>query len=406
MKQKILLLGGSNGQIPAIKEAEKRGLCTILCDYLPDNPGRDLVDKFYLVSTTDKKKVLQVAKENKIDYVWAYASDPAALTAAHVAREMNLFGNTPESVERLSDKSLFRRFQKLNQFNIPTYIVLKESDPLPVDEIDTILPVVVKPVDSSDTKGVSRVDRTEYLDEAYKKALKYSRSGNVIVEEFIDSSMGRLHGDAFMVDGEMKFCLLGDQFCTSEVAPLKPSCTIFPSTVCDEQIERVHSVVGGLLKKSGYKDGPVNVEIRINHKNDIYVMELGPRSGGLLTPKSILYYTGFDMLKAQIDQIMGIEPDINPSKNGCVIRFTLCSEVHGIFKDYVIPEEFKAYVSKYEIFVKRNEEVKPMNYPGSNIGVLILTFESPNAVPDKTMLFHKLNEGLSIREFSKTEKEV
>lgn len=58
MKQKILLLCGSNGQIPAIEEAKRRVLYTILCDYLPDNPGRDLVDKFYLVSTTDKEKVI------------------------------------------------------------------------------------------------------------------------------------------------------------------------------------------------------------------------------------------------------------------------------------------------------------------------------------------------------------
>lgn len=408
MRQKILLLGGSYGQIPAIEEAKRRALFTILCDYLPDNPGKDLADEFHLVSTTDKEKVLEVAKENEVDFIWAYASDPAALTAAHVAREMGLFGNPPESVELLSDKGLFRRFQKLNEFKTPAYFVLQENEiaSLPVENIASILPVVVKPVDSSDTKGVNRVDHKNNLEEAVKNALKYSRSGKVIVEEFIDSSMGRLHGDAFMVDGEMKFCLLGDQFCTSGVAPLKPSCTVFPSTVDNEQMKRVESIVGDLIKKSGYKNGPVNVEVRINDRHDIYVMELGPRSGGILTPESILSYTGFDMLKAQIDQIMGHEPDISPAKNGCVIRFTLCSEVHGIFKDYTIPWDLKPFVSKYELFVKRDEEVKPMNYPGSNIGVLILKFDSPDAVPDKTTLFQKLNEGLSIREFSKTEEEV
>ena len=88
MRKKILLLGGSHGQIPAIKEAKKRGLYTILCDYLPDNPGKNLADKFYLVSTTDKEKVLGVALENDIDYVLAYGSDPATLTAAYVKEKM------------------------------------------------------------------------------------------------------------------------------------------------------------------------------------------------------------------------------------------------------------------------------------------------------------------------------
>jgi hypothetical protein len=37
---KRLLLGGSNQQLTAIKYANKQGYYTILCDYLPDNPGQ------------------------------------------------------------------------------------------------------------------------------------------------------------------------------------------------------------------------------------------------------------------------------------------------------------------------------------------------------------------------------
>ena len=80
--KKILLLGGSAQQIVAIKTAKKLGYYTILCDFLPDNPGQYEADKFYLVSTTDKDTVLEVAKKENIDGILAYASDPAAPTAA------------------------------------------------------------------------------------------------------------------------------------------------------------------------------------------------------------------------------------------------------------------------------------------------------------------------------------
>ena len=78
--KKILLLGGSAQQIVAIETAKRLGYYTLLCDYLTDNPGQYHADKFYLVSTTDKNAVLEVAKNEKVDGVLAYASDPAAPT--------------------------------------------------------------------------------------------------------------------------------------------------------------------------------------------------------------------------------------------------------------------------------------------------------------------------------------
>lgn len=60
----------------------------MLCDYLPDNPGQYHADKFYQVSTTDKEAILKVAQDEHVDYIIAYASDPAAPTAAYVAENL------------------------------------------------------------------------------------------------------------------------------------------------------------------------------------------------------------------------------------------------------------------------------------------------------------------------------
>ena len=64
--KKILLLGGSAQQIIAIKTAKKLGYFTILCDFLPDNPGQYEADKFYLESTTNVKKILEISISEKI----------------------------------------------------------------------------------------------------------------------------------------------------------------------------------------------------------------------------------------------------------------------------------------------------------------------------------------------------
>lgn len=76
--KKILLLGGSAQQVVAIETAKKLGYYTVLCDFLTDNPGQYVADKFYLVSTTDKDAVLEVAQKEKLMAFW-----PTLLTPLH-----------------------------------------------------------------------------------------------------------------------------------------------------------------------------------------------------------------------------------------------------------------------------------------------------------------------------------
>ena len=95
----LLSLGGSAQQVVALETARRLGLRTVLCDYLPDNPGQFHADKFYCTSTTNREAILKVAEEEKIDGIIAYASDPAAPTAAFVAERLGLPTNPCESVE-------------------------------------------------------------------------------------------------------------------------------------------------------------------------------------------------------------------------------------------------------------------------------------------------------------------
>ena len=109
-QKKILFLGGAYPQIPIIKEAKNRGWYTITCDYLPNNPGHKLADEYHNISTTDFEGILNLAKKIKPDFVVAYASDPAAPTAAYVSEKLGLPGNSFQSVQVLAEKDLFRSF--------------------------------------------------------------------------------------------------------------------------------------------------------------------------------------------------------------------------------------------------------------------------------------------------------
>ena len=100
--KKVLMLGGSLYQVYAIKEAVKMGYYVITCDYLPNNPGHQYAHEYYNVSTTDKEAVYELAKRLQVDGVVAYASDPAAPTAAYVCEKLGLPTSPYNSVEILS----------------------------------------------------------------------------------------------------------------------------------------------------------------------------------------------------------------------------------------------------------------------------------------------------------------
>jgi biotin carboxylase len=378
--KKILLLGGSHGQLPAIYEAKKRGLFTILCDYLPDNPGAAFADEFHLVSTTDKEAVLNMARERQIDFVLAYASDPAALTAASVSEALGLPGNTVNSINTLADKAVFRQFLRKNGFNVPVFEVFNSETSGQVSHTIVPLPLVVKPVDSSDTKGVQLIRNRPELEEATNSALCFSKKKVVILEEYIDAEVANLHGDGFVHNDQLVFCMLGDLICNSYCNPLKPSSTLYPGSLSENVRKMVQTEISRAVSLSGFREGPVNIEARINKDGRFYIMEIGPRSGGSLTPQTIFHSSGFDMLGATFDVFMGQPLKLPEQSPRPAICFTLHVNCAGIFQGINLDKELIPYVMEEHIYVRPGDLVKSYKSAASTLGVYIFKFQDMDQV--------------------------
>ncbi|HIY50532.1 MAG TPA: hypothetical protein IAA43_01130, partial [Candidatus Olsenella avicola] len=185
----ILLLGGSRQQVVAIEAARRLGYRTVLCDYLPDNPGQFAADVFYQESTTDRERMLEIARAEGVGGVLAYSSDPAAPTAAYVAEALGLPTNPLSSVETLSEKHLFRRHLAEHGFPCPAAVPVPASagaDEVAARAKGMRWPVVLKPTDSSGSKGVSVIDRVDEdsLERALTFARSFSRNGTLVLEEY------------------------------------------------------------------------------------------------------------------------------------------------------------------------------------------------------------------------------
>ena len=166
--KKLMLLGGLRYLIPVIEAAHKEKIYVITCDYLPDNIAHKYSDEYHNVSIIDKEAVLDIAMKLDIDGIMSFAVDPGVVTAAYVAEKMNIpFVGSYNSVEILQNKALFREFLTKNGFNVPKAKGFKFYEDV-YNEINHFnWPVIVKPVDSAGSKGVTKVKHKDQLKEAF-----------------------------------------------------------------------------------------------------------------------------------------------------------------------------------------------------------------------------------------------
>lgn len=304
--KRVLMLGGSIYQTYAIKEAVRQGHYVITCDYLPDNPGHKYAHEYHNVSTTDKEAVLTLARELKVDGVVAYASDPAAPTAAYVCEKLGLPTSPYKSVEILSKKHLFRKYLTEHGFNVPkakSYTTYEEA----ARDIDSFrLPVMVKPVDSSGSKGINKLRDPQQLKAFFDDALSYSRDKIVLIEEFIVKNVPQISGDAFSVDGKLVFHCLGNEFYSTKVdKDFAPLGECWPTVMPQEVIDILAADLQRLITSLGMKSNAYNVEAIYGEDGKVYILELGARSGGSLIPQITTLATGVDMVPYVIKAALG-----------------------------------------------------------------------------------------------------
>ena len=73
--KRLLIIGASVLQVPAIRKAKEMGLYVAVADYNPNAVGIPLADEYYNVSTIDEEGVYQAAKEFKADGIMTLATD-------------------------------------------------------------------------------------------------------------------------------------------------------------------------------------------------------------------------------------------------------------------------------------------------------------------------------------------
>ena len=380
MKQrKLMLLGGLRYLLPVIEAAHRHGIHVITVDYLPGNIAHKYSDEYHNVSIIDKEAVLALAQELQIDGIMSFAVDPGVVAAAYTAEKMGLpFQCSYEAACILQDKSRFRQFLADNGFNVPNARGYSEGDDA-LKDIDYFnWPVIVKPVDSAGSKGVTRVDDPADLPAAIAHALDCSPSKHFIIEDFLDKVGPSMGDECFVVDGVLKYNAFYDQFFDNEaVNPYAPSGELWPSAMSQEHEQEFKAELQRLFDLLHIRTGIFNVECRVCTDSKAYLMEVSPRAGGNRLAEILNYAADVDIIDAEVCASVGLPlADIHePNYNGYYAINVLHSERDGIFKKLVIDPEFeRTHLVERDLWVKPGDAVTGFTGANQSLGTIFLRF--------------------------------
>lgn len=381
MKQKkLMLLGGIRYLLPVIKAAHEQGYYVITCDYLPDNIAHKYADKYINVSIIDKEAVLKVAKEEQIDGIMSFGVDPGVVSASYVQEQMGLPSFGPhESIVILQNKDKFRQFLKENGFNVPWAKGFDNIEEALKESYWYSWPLIVKPIDSAGSKGVTRVDNLKELRPALEYAFKHSISEHIIIEEFIEKQGCSSDTDSYAQDGQLKFVSFSAQrFDADAPNPYTPAAYSWPSTFSKEEEAYLTSEIQRLISLLQLKTAVFNIEVRVGTNGKPYIMELTPRGGGNRLCEMLRYATGVDMITAITRAIVGDEPELIEQKpyNGHWAEIILHAPCDGVFSGLEISESLSAEIIEKDLWVNPGDKVHGFEGANDAIGTLVLRFNN------------------------------
>ncbi|MBQ6062682.1 MAG: ATP-grasp domain-containing protein [Prevotella sp.] len=381
MKQKkIMFLGGIYYSIPAIEVAHQHGYHVITVDNVPGNIAHHYSDEYHNISIVDKDAVLSLARKLQIDGILSYGVDPGVVSAAYVAEQMHLpFQCSYKSACILQDKSLFRQFLADNGFNVPKakgYNNVNDA----LNEANIFQwPIIVKPVDSAGSKGITKVSDTKDLKDAFSTALEFSHSKHFIIEDYLDVLGYQSTADCFTVDGELAYVDYSDQYFDPQTAnPFVPTMRIWPTTMRQSHQEYLTKELQRLFTLLKCKTGIYNIETRICTNGKAYIMEVTPRAGGNRLAEIERIGTGIDLIEAEVCNAVNdpIKEIKMPHYDACYMGYTLHSSAKGSYQSIEYEHQFKTqHFIDQSIYIKEGDFIEPLTGANKAIGDILLKFK-------------------------------
>ena len=307
---KALVLAGSCSQIVLLNQLRERNIETVLADNNPNAVAIPYADKFVRANILDEVMVKKIATDENVDFLIAVCADQVLLTVAKVSEELGLPCYIDyDTACKVSDKGHMKDIFSKNGIPSSKHAFMSELDMEKIKGME--YPLVVKPVDAYSSKGVRKATNLDELKLYFDEASNISRSGVVIVEEFVEGA--ELTVDFEVVDGKAHLLSVSNTEKVNYKDRFLAFRTRFPASVSDETIKRVADIGQKIADAFKLINTPMLVQLLTNDEKES-VLEFCARTGGGAKYLLVKAASGFDPIKAVVDLTLGVPVEVNEIK--------------------------------------------------------------------------------------------
>lgn len=394
MKKRIIFFDANLSTLPAIRYAKSRGLHVVTCDNKAENPGHKEADESLLISTFDTDLIDAYIEKNPVDAVVYFASSAGSYAGCHLIEKYNLPGISCSVKDTLSYKNNFRQFLQNNDFDSFPKFVLFNGNDIPEDVKKLPFPVIVKPTDCGGNNGITKVCNSAELQPAVDYAHSVSKSGNIIIEEFIETEL-QVNGDCVIENGEVKLAFLGKHLYAPS-SDILPYSTIFGDNVIPQEIRKgIDDEIKKLASAIGITSGVLNTEFRISKSGKINFIEVNSRHSGNFIYQLMNKAYGLSLEEIGVKLALGEKLNIDGCKPTGYFAYALIySDTSGIFDNIEISEALQPYTLKQLVFKKKGDTVNRFTKLTDRVGIMLLEFQSYDEmrkIIDNFQSYYKIN---------------
>jgi biotin carboxylase len=290
----FVLIGGSRSQLGLLEQARALGHRVCVVDGAETAPLLAEADVPIVRNFVDVEGVLADLQERDVEAeaVATMGSDQAVLPTARLAEKLGLPGLPVRTAEIVADKRQMRAaFEVAGVPAAAGREVTSPEDAAAAFEVTG--PAVVKPVDGSAQRGVTEVRAADELPAAYERALAASRTGAVVLEQYLEGDELTING--FLLDGEY-FPMSVTKRLLHPPPPLGVCIAHrYPSGLYEDRERELFDIAHRASSAVGIETGPSYVQVR-----EEVVIEVGARLGGGKDAELAKLVTGFDAIRANV----------------------------------------------------------------------------------------------------------
>lgn len=303
MSKRILVLPGTQWQVPLIEKIQEMGHRALVVNPDPNAPGMKKADLCLISDIFDKERVVKFGRDQKVEAVMSDECDIAMIVLAELGGIFGVPTMDKETAALYTDKFLMREFSKKHGLRYPEYKFCKTVEDAVIFQRELKKPIVIKPLDSNASHGVFKCCNEYEIRKHFDESMSFSHvEKSVLAERFIV-------GTEFTVDG-VKTPHAHYTLAISEKKHYAHNESIANELLFSHHnqnfdYDKLRATNDAFVMKSNLQFGFTHAEYKFEN-GEYYLIEIAARGGGNMISSCVTQYmTGYDTYRYLVECATG-----------------------------------------------------------------------------------------------------